>query len=119
MEGDMPNKWIYDKRNQAILKPIGKDEDGDECFSVVCSDTSSFIGSDRHSNLALIGKTPEMYDVIKDNSWAHGMYNFILKEFAADPDTGEAVSKDVRPFFNELCEFIARCENLKDEISEV
>ena len=58
------------------------------------------------ANARLIAAAPELLDAI-ESDWADALYAFIVTEFAADPATGEAVTSDVRPHFEALCDFIA------------
>lgn len=64
--------------------------------------------TDEHiANGHLIAAAPLMADTLKDD-WAEGLWQFLLSEYAARPESGEAVTADIRPLFNRLCDFIAK-----------
>lgn len=40
-------------------------------------------------------------------TWAHKLYDRILQDYAAPPDSGEIVTADIREEFNGLCGYLA------------
>jgi len=44
---------------------------------------------------------------VLEHDWAKDLWEFLIEEFGADPDTGEVVTADIRPHFERLCVFVA------------
>ena len=59
------------------------------------------------ANAHLIAAAPTLHDALAFE-WAEKLHLFLLSEYAAPPDTGEAVTADVRPHYNALCAFICK-----------
>ena len=59
--------------------------------------------------LSRTGPSPlgKVVDAAQADDWTRGLWSFLLEEYKADPTTGQTVTADIRPYFNQLCELMA------------
>lgn len=97
------------------------DGNGDKTWSLLgeggfgilsCDGTANSPQHIRPDDAPLIAAAPNMLEALElgkyEGDWATELYKFLLAEYAADPDSGDTVTADVRPHFDMLCEFIAK-----------